>query len=110
MILQQRNLLLLLPCCWATEPNQTLSPDQPMWQPLSPDQLRQASLKTSQELQDEDLLNHTMPEDLPIPSVNQLIFPTTWLDQLTVPPYFVDQLKAVNILLETYLTNKVTFN
>jgi hypothetical protein len=101
------DLLLLLPCCWAAKPNQTLSADQSMWQPLSPDQLRQASLRM---MNDEYLFNRNMPDDLRITSAKQLIFPTTWLDQLTVPPYFVDQLKAVNILLETYLLNKVTLH
>jgi hypothetical protein len=77
-------LVILLPCSWAAEPNQTLTADQPMWQLFS--------------------------------SVDQLIMPkkqltsdSTLLDQLNVPPYFVDQIKAVNLMLETFLVHKVMF-
>jgi hypothetical protein len=78
--------LLLLQCCLATEPNQTLSADQPMGQIFSLDPLQN-------ELNQEP----------------QLSAASTLLDELIVPPYFVDQMKAVNLMLETYLVHKVTF-
>jgi hypothetical protein len=78
--------LLLLPCCLAAEPKQTLSADQPMGQIFSLDPMHN-------ELNQEPQLSAT----------------STLIDQLIVPRYFVDQIKAVNLMLETYLVHKVIF-
>jgi hypothetical protein len=97
-------LLLLSSWCLAATPNQTLSADQLLWQLWTHAQLIQAPLKTWQQDQQQ---NYNQAADQLIPPVQQLISSPTWLDQLIVSPYFVGQLKAVNLLLETYLINKV---